>query len=300
MRQRLVYALALLWGASLTGSANADVLVKLECGREPFPSCDTLKQELVSGRPSEASLPADKRVPSLRKIADELVEGIHAGKFGTEDLGRAPFCPPLENSINGCKDESKTNSKEQSCGSLLVLHHDGAGKAGSALGRSNGTRETANIVGSLVVILADQYEKLKSQVAQNALSVSSGSACAPMANDLKKLIDAQKQTSNLEKLSSCDPKKMDECAAYQFFKSSTETIRAAYHMINRCLLVESTAREYRSFKTTINAEIKRNTMDNCAANNPDNAALNSCYASKYDTWFKSMLRSKYAQATNGC
>src|SRR5690606_39149453 len=54
---------------------NVAGLVRFECGRDPFPDCGALVQELVSGKAESTS------VIGVRRVADEIVEGLYEGKL---------------------------------------------------------------------------------------------------------------------------------------------------------------------------------------------------------------------------
>ena len=107
--------------------------------------------------------------------------------------------------------------------------------------------------------------------------------------------------SNISKIESCDPKRLDECSARKYFDTGFESIRSAYLMIARCWIISESTKKYREFSSTALKRIENETMVPCANQCAgSNSCLSSCYVNKYEKWIKDELKAKFPQAASGC
>jgi hypothetical protein len=285
-------------------------LVRLECGYDPFPSCSVLVQELIQGKTETAS------VVGLKKVAQEIAAGIYEGKLypngrrdatgasrESEPFGVPPICSavPVVLSGSGCKEELQKNHLEQDCGKPFIVKWSSSPPGYySNIRKSNGSRETAHFAGIYLAALSHSYKKIESEILSNRLSIPSG-ACSSQAADLKDLIKKHKSMTNMGKLSSCDPKNLDECSAMKYFRTGQESIRSAYLMLARCRMIDESSRDQRQFVNTARSGIESQAMQPCAQSCGNNdSCITSCYQNKYKQWIENEVRTKFSKAAESC
>jgi len=286
---------------------NVAGLVRLECGHAPFPDCETLVQELIDGKEGASII-------GIKKAGQEIADGIYEGKIypngrtdstgalrESEPFGKPPICSAVPVIFSGCKKELEKNHLDQDCGKPFIVRGSSTAPGYfSNIQRTRGSRETAHFAGIYLAALSNSYKKIESEVLANRFSIISG-ACSPQVTDLKELIKKHKQMLNVNKLSSCDPKNLDECSAMKYFNAGFESIRSAYLLLSRCRMIDEASREHRQFVSTARSGIENLAMKPCGQScGMNNSCITSCYQNKYEEWIKNEVKSKFPKAADGC
>lgn len=286
---------------------NVAGLVRIECGHAPFPDCATFVQELIDGKEGAS-------IVGIKKAAQEIADGVYEGKIypngrtdstgalrESEPFGKPPICSAVPVVFSGCKKELEKNHFDQNCGKPFIVRASASSPGYSSnLQASRGSRETAHFGGIYLAALSNSYKNIESEVLANRFSITSG-ACVGQVADLKDLIKKHKQMLNVNKLSSCDPKNLDECSAMKYFSAGFESIRSAYLLLARCRMIDEASREHRQFVSTARAGIENQAMKPCAQScGMSNSCIASCYQTKYETWIKNEVKSKFPKASDGC
>jgi hypothetical protein len=302
---RTVVSFATLSGlvlACASAHAGDPIKVTLPCGSAPFDSCETVKKRLLDG--SDPSKPG-----GLHAWVKKMIEEVYAGKSKlgngvacdtVASVGLPPICPPLKVGENGCVDEIAKNVKGESCPALSNVGYYAAGQIFSSLGKSvNGTRETANISGGLVLAISDRAADLEAQISKNEFSIAPSSGCFAQGKQLMKMVKDQSRPEVIAAIAQCSGD-MSVCSAKKYFDSSMAALESAYQMVARCVLSDEAGKKFRSFADGYPGKIMSEVIRLCAAATNDSPTLATCYEREYATWIRTRAKGAFPRAAEKC
>lgn len=294
-----------LFGVSPAFPAG-ELTLALPCGKVPFPLCPALKIRMVEGNPTNPN------EPGFRTMVKELIAGVYEGKVdakgaeGTngvrqavERVGNAPICLALPIAEHDCRDEFKTNFKDQTCPPLSRVGQVSRDKYFYGLGRSaSGTFETAHIAGGLVMGLSNQAQEIEKEVAENRLTIQAGSSCYARAEAFQSALQDQTNVRLLEKIAECDVTNTETCSTKKYFQSSLSTLQVAYLFLAKCRLIDEAAAKARKYSLNYVARIENESVKLCHTRNQGRPTqMKACYAKEFSTWIKTRAQSEFPLLT---
>lgn len=257
--------------------------------------------------------PTNPNEPGFRTMVKELIAGVYEGKVdakgvegengvrkAAELVGNAPICLALPISEHDCKDEFKTNFKNETCPMISRVGQVNRDKHFYGLGRATtGTFETAHIAGGLAMGFSNQAKEIEKEIAENRLTVQTGSACYARAQALQKAIQDQSGVRLLEKVAECDVTNTETCSTKKYFESNLSTLEVAYLFVAKCRLIDEGAAKARKYSFNYVGRIESEVVKKCHnRHRGDPPRMKTCYTNEFNSWIKERAKSVFPLLTS--